>query len=134
MAGRKTVRYTMYSGSQSLLSGVATVFSVEGSGRLRQLKIKKELVSSQVVLSVYSDSGALVLFETVGLTAGIAMPYVDVTNSSLGNSGDALISGVASTTVYQPVEFSESLVVQYAVTSGSVTITGVVEIDKRLIT
>jgi len=137
MAGRKTTKYTMNSGyTPFLLSGAitpTTAFSVDGSGRLRQLTVAKGNNSGVVYVSVYADSGLIVENASVAMDSGAAMVYADLLNTSVG-SGSTLISGVVTITAYQPIEFSENLTVRYGVTSGYVVMRGVVEVDKRLIT
>lgn len=127
----KTEKFILESGLQTVASGLTNFFSVDGCGRLRHLKILNDGTSGTVTISIYSDSGLVLTYGTATFGSGGSVPDVDFMGSALSGSGSTLISGLSS--VNQEISFVNNLTVQYFKTSGTVTLTGIVDINKNLI-
>ncbi len=128
--GGRTEKYILTSGLQSVVSGLATAFSVDGQGELRHLNILNDGTSGVVTVCVYVDSGLIVTYGQAVLGANASVPDIDVVGSSLGVSGAVLVSG--SPTTNQGLGFTQNLTVQYFKTSGTVSLTGIVDINKSI--
>jgi hypothetical protein len=120
----------MVIGVAPILSGLATCINVDGTGQLRHLYLSKCENSGVIRLVVYSDNG-LVLDGQGIFSSGLVMSNVDIVSTSMAGSGATLISG-AITTV-EPISFTQNLSVQYTVTSGSVTVRALVDLNKMII-
>jgi hypothetical protein len=129
MVGKSEI-FTMTSGVTPILSGLVNAFSIDGQGTLRHLYVGKGENSGNVRLVVYSDNG-LILDGQAIFYSGVVMSNVDVVGTSLFGSGAALISGTAITV--ESIGFTENLTLRYSVDSGSVTIRGILDLNKRLI-
>ncbi len=127
----KTEKFILTSGLQTVASGLATAFSVDGTGKLRHLNILNDGTSGTVTVCIYSDSGLVVTYGTATLGSGGFVPDVDIIGSALQGSGAVLVSG--SPTLNQEISFVTNLTVQYFKTSGTVTLTGIADINKNII-
>jgi hypothetical protein len=127
----KTAKFVLASGLQTVASGLATAFSVDGTGKLRHLNILNDGISGTVTVCIYSDGDSVVTYGRTTLVSGGSVPDVDLMGSALSVSGSTLISGVS--TVNQDISFVNNLTVQYFKTSGTVTLTGIVDINKNII-
>lgn len=125
MVGKTTI-ITMVSGTSTTLT---TALNVDGAGSLRNLRIEKNAVSGNVRISVYNDDDLIVDNAQVVLGSGQNVPSIDLNLLAIAVSGATITSGLTT----QPLNFTENCTVRYSVTSGSVTITGLCDIHKRLI-
>jgi len=130
MMGGKTTKYVLTSGLESVSSGLATAFSIDGRGEFRHLNILNDSMSGTVTICVYVDSGLIITYGTASLVPNGSVFDVDIIGSSLQGSGTILFSGSPSTN--QSLGFTNNLTVQYMKTSGTVTLTGIVDINKSI--
>ena len=127
--GGRTERYNLTSGFQSAASGLATAFSVDSQGELRHLSVQNDGTSGTVTIAIYVDSGLLVYGNAV-LNANASVPDVDCIGSALLGSGTVLVSG--SSVTNQAVGFTQNLTIQYMKSSGTLSLTAIVDINKSI--
>lgn len=127
----KTERFVLNSGNAVLASGLVDAFSIDGTGCLRNLKLFNDAVSGTVTVKVVADGDVALDCGRCSLGSGGSV-IVNLAASCMQGSGAVLISG--DSTVDGKVCFVESLVVQYGKgTSGTVSMIGIVDVNKRLI-